>query len=299
MLRNSRLIILCSLALASFACNRPPVGFYDVQSRENIAYVTRGEQKLLMDIYRPTNLQGPRPAVLLLHGGGWTLGNRTMERDLARFLASMGYVGATAQYRLCNKEIHHPAPVQDALAAVKYLRSHAADNDVDPDRIAVGGESAGGHLALLVGLVHDPSIFKDDSYPGVSSTVSAVVDIYGPTDLVPCYQDGSWVVKWFLDSYLGGPPEKFADAYKEATPLNYVSKDAPPVLIVHGDQDGMVDYRRHAEALYKALHEAGARCDLVRVPGAGHGWGLDFTGNTSMRTLPVITQFLARVFPAQ
>lgn len=279
------------------ACNRPPAGFYETKAVENVDYVTRDGQKLLMDLYQPTNATGPRPAVLLLHGGGWVMGNRTQERDLARFLASMGYVSATAQYRLCNKKIHHSVPVQDALAAVKYLRSHAAEYGIDPERIAIGGESAGGQLSLLVGLVRDPSIFKDDSYPGVSTQVSAVIDIYGPTDLAACYKSGSWIVNWFLDSYLGGPPEKFPDAYKEATPLTHVRKDSPPVLIVHGDRDSMLGYQTHAERLHKAIREAGGQCQLVRVRGAGHGWGLNFTGNDSMRTLPAITQFLAKVFP--
>ncbi len=299
MFRHLRFAAILALAVFPFACHRPPAGFYETKSIENVPYVTRGDQKLCLDIYQPANLKGARPAVLLLHGGGWILGDRTQERDLARFLASMGYIGATAQYRLCNKDLHHPIPVQDALAAVKFLRAHAADYNIDPDRIAIGGESAGGQLALLIGLCGDHSIFKDDSLPGVSSEVAAVIDIYGPTDLAQCYKSGnhSWVVKWFLDSYLGGPPEKFADAYAEATPLTYIRKDAPPVLIVHGDQDDMVVYRQNAEKLYKALREADGRCELVRVHGAGHGWGLAFKSNDSMRTLPAITQFLARVFP--
>lgn len=297
MSRARLFVLIVFLGAIPCACNRPPAGFYEIKSSENVAYVTRGKQPLYIDVYQPTNVQGPRPAVLLLHGGGWVMGNRTYERDLARFLASMGYVAATAQYRLCNKDVHHPIPVQDALAAVKFLRSHAADYAISPDRIVVGGESAGGHLSLLVGLAPDHSIFKDDSFPGVSSKVSAVIDIYGPTDLVPCYKEGSWVVNWFLDSYLGGSPRKFPDAYAEATPLTYVRSDAPPVLIVHGDQDDMVLYKTHAEKLYKALRDAGAHCQLVRVRGAGHGWGLNFTGNDSMRTLPAITHFLAKAFP--
>ena len=285
-------LILC-------ACNRPPAGFYETKAVENVPYVTRNGQKLLLDLYLPTNAQGPRPAVLLFHGGGWMFGNRTLERDLARFLASMGYVGATAQYRLCSKDVHHPAPVQDALAAVKFLRSKAAEYGIDPERIAAGGESAGGHLALLLGLARDHSIFKDDSFPGVSSEISAAIDIYGPTDLAPAYKGASWMVKWFFNSYLGGPPEQFSEVYEEAAPLTSVRGDAPPVLIVHGDRDRTLGYQQHAEKLHKAIREAGGRSHLVRVTGAGHGWGFDFTSNDSMRTLPAITQFLARVFPEQ
>jgi acetyl esterase/lipase len=297
MRRISRIAMFVVLAFFGVACNRPPAGFYEIKPNENVSYVTRGDQKLCMDIYQPANLKGARPAVLLFHGGGWVLGDRTDERNLARFLASMGYVGATAQYRLCGKEIHHPIPIQDALAALKFLRAHANDYSIDPDRIAIGGESAGGQMALVIGLCSDPSIFKDDSYPGVSTKVAAVLDIYGPTDLAPAYKSGSWAVKWFLDSYLCGPPEKNQELYREAAPMTYARKDGPPVLIVHGDRDDMLDFRQQAERLYHAIHDAGGPCELVRVHEAGHGWGLDFTGNDSMRTLPVITQFMARVFP--
>jgi len=277
-------------------CNRPPVGFYETQVHSNVEYVKRGDQSFCMDIVEPVGAASPRPAVLLLHGGGWIVGNRSNEFAMARFLGTLGYTAATASYRLCDDQVHHPAPVQDALAAIKFLRAKGGQYGIDPNRIAIGGESAGGHLALLVGLTKDPRIYQDDSYPGVPSDVSAVIDIYGPTLLGPQYKGATWIVKRFLDSYLGGPPEKFPDRYAEASPLNHVRRDAPPVLILHGDMDNVVDFEQ-AAMLNKALRDCGGRCELVRVTGAMHGWGLEFTSNDSMRTLPAITQFLARVFP--
>jgi acetyl esterase/lipase len=290
-----RSVFIGFVAIGTAACNRPPAGFYETQLHADVAYVQRGDQSLCMDIVEPIGAEAPRPAVLLLHGGGWILGDRSYELAMARFLGTMGYTAATASYRLCNERVQHPAPVQDALAAVKFLRANAGRYGIDSKRIAIGGESAGGHLALLVGLTRDPGIYHDDSYLGVSSDVCAVIDIYGPTLLGPRYQGSTWIVKRFLDSYLGGPPEKFPERYAEASPLTHVRGDAPPVLIVHGDLDNVVDLKQ-AEMLEKSLRACGGRCALVRVAGAGHGWGIEFTSNNSMRTLPAITHFLARVF---
>lgn len=285
-------LLLPVLLLASTACNRPPVGCFEIATRDNVPFVQRGDRQLCMDIAMPTDAPAPRPAVLWFHGGGWIAGHRSELRQMTLFLASMGYVSATASYRLCNGDTHYPAPVQDALAALKFLRSHAAEYGIDAQRIAVGGESAGGQLALIVGLVRDHSVFKDDSLPGVSSQVSAIIDIYGPTNLGPGYDRSMWLVRHMFQCYLGGPPSTCPERYKEASPITHVRPDAPPVLIVHGDRDTVVGYD-HATALHNALRAAGASSRLTCVPGAEHGWGYDFSGNTCMRTLPVIIDFLA------
>lgn len=292
-----RIVIAGSLLLLVFgACNRPPAGFYETKSVE-VEYVKRGATSLHMDVFMPLNAAAPRPAIVLYHGGGWIVGERKDERDLARFLASMGYTAATASYRLCTeKGPHYPIPVQDALAAVKFMRSHAADYGVDPQRIAVGGESAGGQIALMVGLVKDPSIFGDDSFPGVSSEVSAVLSIYGPTDMTPLFDKAIGIVRRMGVAYLGCGPRECPEKWKAASPVTYVRKDAPPVLMIQGDRDVVVPFEQ-AEMFQKAMESVGGRSHLVRVRGAGHGWGLLFNENDNMRTLPAIAQFLAGVFP--
>lgn len=294
---NKSVSILFSLILLSTACNRPPAGHYEVQSSMNVEYVRRGDRPLHMDVFSPLNAPTPRPAVVLFHGGGWVFGDRSDEHNLAKFLASMGYTAATATYRLCTEQgPHHPIPLQDALAAVKFMRSHAADFGADPNRIAVGGESAGGQLALMLGFVKEPSIFGDDSYPGVSPEVSAVINIYGPTDLSTLFNGSGVLIRRLGLAYIGCPPGQHPEKWKAASPLTYVHKDAPPVLTIQGDKDNVVPYSQ-AEILQKAVEAVGGRSKLVRVSGAGHGWGLLFCENDNMRTLPAITQFLARVFP--
>ena len=274
------------------ACAKPPAGLYETISTPNVTYVQRGERSLVMDIVQPRDCPGPRPAVLMYHGGGWVAGDRSDMAPMAKFLASLGYTAASAQYRLASKQgPHYPAQVQDTFAALKFLKSHAKEYDIDPDRIAVMGESAGGHLALLVGLARDPSIFGGDDYPDVSAKVACIVDIYGPTNLPDLCQTGDLVARLvgpiFLNARLCDEPVKWRDA----SPINHVRADAPPVLIVHGIGDETVPIGQ-ADQLHKALHEAGATCQIVRVKGAGHGWGYDFTANPCMRTLPAIAQFL-------
>src|SRR5262249_39701555 len=154
-------------------------------------------------------------------------------RPAARYLASMGYCTATAQYRLTtDKTVVYPAANQDSVAAVKYIRANAGRYYADPDHICALGFSAGGQMALLLGLVKDHAIFKDDSYPGVPSTVQAVIDESGPSDLTSLYERGGWLIHMFGDAYIGGPPSKYGDRYTEASPMTYIRPDAPPTLIL-------------------------------------------------------------------
>jgi acetyl esterase/lipase len=246
-----------------------------------------------MDIVQPRDCTAPRPAVLMFHGGGWIGGDRSHMADMANFLASLGYTSATAQYRLATKSgSHYPAQLQDAVAAVKFLKTHANEYGIDPERIAVMGESAGGQIALMVGLATDTSKFGTDDYPGVSAQVAAVVDIYGPTNMPDLVKTGDFVARYVCPIYLDGPPSSNPEKWRDASPTTHVRPDAPPVLIVHGTTDSTVPISQ-AEQLYKALRELGANCQFARVKGAGHGWGYDLSGNTCMRTLPVIAQFLA------
>lgn len=282
--------------LATAGCSLPPAGFYEIKAEEKIEFVRRDDGPLVMDIYTPVGGPSTRPAIVLYHGGGWKVNNRSEDRAMSKFLASMGYTAATADYRLCKDDgPHYPIPVQDALAAVKFMRSHAADYGVDPARIAVGGDSAGGELALLVGLVKDHSIFKDDSYPGVSSEVAAVINMYGPTDLTALSELNPYL-RSIGHVYIGGWLKDHREAYREASPIAHVRGDGPPVLTVHGDRDIVVPFNQ-AVALHEAILKAGGRSQLVRIHGANHNWVPHFNTPASLRALPVVVQFLNRVFP--
>lgn len=291
----SRLAALVVIVSLLPGCSQPPVGFYETRCHDAVEYVRRDGRPLRMDIFVPQDGRSARPAVVIFHGGGWAVGNRGYNRDMARFLASMGYTAATADYRLWPDGGVHPAPVQDALAAVKFLRKNHAEYGVDSCCIAVAGESAGGHLALLVGLAQNRSIFGDDAYPDVDTSVSAVIDIYGPTDVLPMYERGGWLVRRLCRGYAGCRPEENPEQWKQLSPVSHAWPGAPPVLIVHGERDSVVPFSQ-ATAMAEALKKAGSPYELVMVPGAGHGWGLSFDGVASQRTLPVIVDFLARVF---
>lgn len=294
-LRNLQLLTF-AVCTISVGCAKPPLGLYETQSFDNVEFVRRGEKPILMDIFVPLDAPTPRPAVLIFHGGGWAVGDRGYNREMAAFFASMGYTAATADYRLWLDGDVYPAPVQDALAAVKFLRSKASDYGIDPDRIAACGESAGGHMALLLALAQDHAAFGDDSHPGVRSDVCAAIDIYGPTNMPELYSQGGWMVRKIGEGFLGCLPDDYPDKWAAASPITYVRHDAPPVLIVHGDRDTVVPFSQ-AELLAEAIRKVDGPCEIVRAKGSGHGWGLRFNGIESQRTLPVMIDFLRRVFP--
>lgn len=290
------LTIALTVCALTAGCAQPPVGFYQTKSFDGVEFVRRNNTPILMDIFVPKGAPTPRPGVLILHGGGWAIGDRGYNRDMARFIASMGYTAATADYRLWPDGGIFPAPVQDSLAAVKFLRKNAADYGIDPDHIAACGESAGGHLALLLALAKDHSVFEDDSYPGVRSDVQAAIDIYGPTQMTDLYNQGGWMIKKIGAGFLGCPPEECPEKWSAASPITYVRADAPPVLILHGELDHVVPYTQ-ADALATAIRNVGGKCMVAKVEGAEHGWGLKFNDVACQRTLPVMIDFLRRIFP--
>jgi len=284
-------IAIGGLLVGVVGCQNPAPSMYQTRAWNGVTYVERGKTALKMDIVAPADMDGPRPAVLLVHGGAWTFGGRHWMRASADFLASMGFVAAAMDYRLTPTGATCPDQVADCLAAIKYLRKNAEIYGIRADRIAIGGDSAGGHLALLAGLSTDESIFKDDSHPGVSTDVCAIVDIYGPTNLLSLYRDVPWLARADIERYVGGTPTAAPQKWKDASPLSHVRKDAPPVLILHGDGDAIVSYKQ-AEELDRAIRAAGGTCRLIRVRGGTHGWCLFFTENDSLRTLPSLVRFL-------
>lgn len=289
-------IALVTTFLTAPGCGRPPVGLHEFTTHQQIKYAERAGGPLYLDIAVPTGTEHPRPAVLWIHGGGWAGGRRTIMRQMTEFIASLGYVSATADYRLTPSGAAFPDPLQDAAAAVRFLRKNAKTYNIDPDRIAIGGDSAGGHLALLVGLIREPELLGDEPFPDVSSKVSAIIDIYGPTDLAALYKGGGWPVRWLLVKLLRCTPREKPDLWARASPVTHVHAGAPPTLILHGERDTIVPYEQ-AERLRQRCEELNAPCYLGRVRAAGHGWMLYPRSRVYAGTLPLITHFLARVFP--
>jgi predicted peptidase len=155
-------------------------------------------------------------------------------------------------------------------AAVRWLRANAEKYHVDPERIGATGASAGGHLSLMVGLTDaDDKLEGEGGHPDQSSRVQAVVNVFGPTEMVSSYKNSS--VAWIFRLFMGGTPAEAADAYKAASPVTYVSKDDPPVLTLHGDQDALVPVD-NARLLDEKMKAAGAEHTLMVLEGQGHGF---------------------------
>jgi acetyl esterase/lipase len=271
----------------------------EIVIEENITYGKAGDTELKLDLARPPG-DGPFPAIVFIHGGGWSGGNRQAYRGQIQEAAKRGYVAATISYRLmqfdqAKKETTtatptFPAQIHDAKAAIRWVRAHAEQYQVDPDRIGVTGASAGGHLSLLMGLTDPSSGLEGDSgNPDQSSRVQAVVNVFGPTDMASCYEKSS--VAWIFRLFLGGTPDEAAERYKAASPLTYVSKDDPPVLTLHGDMDALVPVEQ-ARMLDDKMKAVGANHTLTIFEGQGHGFGGEYGKKAAEATWAFFDQHL-------
>jgi acetyl esterase/lipase len=244
----------------------------------DVVFGKGGEQELKLNLYLPAG-EGPFPAIVCVHGGGWKGGSYKdglMNGILLR-MARRGYAGASVQYRLTPSGARFPAQLEDCKCAVRWLRGHAKEYHLDPHRIGALGASAGGHLVLLLGVTS-----KEDGLEGKGdlrdedaqqpSHVQAVVNIFGPTDLV----NGNWdkQVEPLLVDLLGGPVAEKTELAKQGSPLTYIrsGRKIPPILTFHGTKDNVVPYI-HATKLHDALSQVHATSTLVTMGGDGHGWG--------------------------
>ncbi len=247
---------------------------------ERVTYGNGDGQELKLDIARPDGT-GPFPAIVFIHGGGWYLGDRGNYRGLIEEAAERGYVGATISYRLMKFDAEQkdtttaaprfPAQVHDVKAAVRWLRANAKKYHLDPNRIGATGRSAGGHLSLMLGLTDDRAKLEGESgNPGYSSRVQAVVNVFGPTEMISAQREST--LAWLFRLFLGGIPEEAAETYSAASPVTYATSDDPPVLTLQGDLDPIVPVGQ-ARILDQALKAAGARHTLTIFEGQRHGFG--------------------------
>ena len=238
----------------------------------DIAYVTDGHQRQKLDLYLPAG-DKPAPLVILVHGGAWLGGSKDHEPH-GKYVAQ-GYAVAAINYRLSQHAIF-PAQIEDCKAAVRWLRANAARYGIDPNRFAAVGSSAGGHLVAMLGTTGHMREFDVGENLNVSSRVQAVVDNFGPTDLLQMEahrlpggmaHDAANSPEALL---IGGPVQENKDKAARANPITYVSKDSPPFLIFHGDSDPLVPHHQ-SELLEAALKKAGVPVTLYTVKGGGHG----------------------------
>jgi acetyl esterase/lipase len=242
---------------------------YEVEFLRDVEYGTGGDEKLMMNVAVPKECPAPRPCVVLIHGGGWMGGKRQDFDGLAREVAAHGYTTATVSYRLAPKH-PFPAQVEDVRCSVRYLRAHAEKYGIDPKRIGAAGASAGGHLAMMLGVLDD-----DDPLQGTggwadqSSRVQCVVSYFGPTQLIGTFPEASTEI---LRKFIGGTPAEKEAEYKAASPITYVTRDDPPMLLFQGTKDVLVPHDQ-ATQFADALSEAGVPGRIEILVGANHGWG--------------------------
>jgi acetyl esterase/lipase len=249
-----------------------------------------------LDVYRRRDLQTPQPTLVFYHGGGWVAGSK--DAALMSFMPwiDMGWNVVNVGYRLL-RVAGAPAAVEDAQCALRYIAApaQAKQFNIDTSRIVVTGESAGGHLALVAGMIPATagftSICSGGGFTGFDAAVppvAAIINWYGITDLNDMLAGPnarSYAVQW-----IGAVPNR-AELAKSVSPLTYVRSGLPPILTIHGDADPIVPYT-HATRLQEALTKVGVTSELFTVPKGGHG---NFSAEQRTQIYAKIREFLARI----
>jgi acetyl esterase/lipase len=238
----------------------------------DVVFTEVGGEKLLLDLARPSAGEGPFPAVICLHGGGWVSGSRKQFTQTINVLAKRGYVAIAPDYRLAPKH-RWPACLEDCKASVRWLRENAERYRIAPERIGVVGLSAGGHLACMMGV-------SDEQ-------VHAVVSLAGPTDLTAEELWTKDVRTRNLEPLFGGPPESKRDELRLASPLHQSPRTYPLFLLMHGSADPAVPVKQ-AEAMAEKVRAAGGTARLVIWEGAGQTWA----GDNLTRSIDQMLTFL-------
>ncbi len=228
----------------------------------DVKYCTMDGVELKMDVYYPSENSGRFAVTMYVHGGGWSSGDKSKGAGGLEIpeLQKAGFLVVSVNYRLAP-EYQFPAMIEDVKCAVRYLRAHANEYNLDPNRIGVFGGSAGGHLVSMLGTTDESAGFDVGEYLDRSSRVQAVVDMFGPADLTVDFEGGGETVR-----------RAFGDFdFALASPVTYVTADDPPFLILHGEEDSLVPIEQSEELLAK-LQAAGVPAELVPVANAGHGF---------------------------
>lgn len=269
-MKSSLLSFLLVFASSEAVFSAPPV--YEVERQNGIEFARPGGVQLLLDLYLPKGIDKP-PLIMFIHGGGWKAGSRNGCR--IGWVAKHGFAIASIEYRLSHESLF-PAQIHDCKGALRWLRAHATNYGYDAERVVVSGSSAGGHLAALMGTSGDVAKLEGTTagHANQSSRVQGIVDFYGPTDFIrraishPAKTEdpeGS-VYKLF-----GGKVTENREAATLGSPVTHVSKDDPPLLMLHGSKDKTVLIEQ-SEILNEAYKALGLDVNFHVVPGAGHGW---------------------------
>lgn len=251
----------------------PPIPDEIVENKD-LVYKEIEDRSLKLDIYHLRTIKKAKPVLVFIHGGAWKKGNK---KDYRRYLvdyAMKGYITVTVQYSLAN-EAKFPAALNDVKCAIQWIKENSDKYFIDPDKIAVIGGSAGGHLAMMLGYSQGSPKFENECLDNKYNTsVQAIVNIYGPTDLTTEYAISQSSVEYFLGKkYL-----EDKDIYRDASPISYLSPDDPPTLIFHGTLDELVPISQ-ADSLKSKLDKVGIPAEYHRLEGWPHTMDLNVEVN--------------------
>ncbi len=258
----------------------PPQLPRGVRLERDIPYIPDGDEAQRLDLYLPeTPSERPLPLIVHIHGGGW-MGGSKFPCGVAH-LVNKGYVVASIEYRFSQKAVF-PAQIQDCQAAIRWLRANSQKYNIDPNHVGVVGGSAGGHLSALVGTSGGKNAFpKIGGNEQQSDSVQCVCDIFGPTNFATVIKQADEdknVRNIFKFNNPGDPYSSLIGASLDAdqkktdavSPVHYVSKETPPILILHGTHDALVPYAQ-SEEFVAALKAKDVEVWLQKLPGSGHG----------------------------
>jgi acetyl esterase/lipase len=259
-------------------------GIADNQVRQTsgIRFATPDGVPLSLEIYRPISV-GKYPTIVTIYGGSWQRGTRLNDAVFNRYMAARGYTVIAIDYRHAPK-YRFPAQLEDVQTALSFIRDHAKEYEVDSERIALMGRSAGAHLAMLAG-------YQKDAAP-----IKAVVSYYGPVDLVRGYDDPPFPnpinTNAVLEAFLGGSPKEFPSLYQQASPISYVMPGLPPTLLIYGGRDHLVE-AKYGESLFQRLHDVKNTVVFLEIPWAEHAFDAIYSGISNQLALYYTERFLA------
>ncbi len=292
------LLLSASLCLAQSDAATFTAELFRYEVHSNIVYHVANNYEAKLDVYKPAGMSQPTPVVIVIHGGGWiadTKESRVLE--IMPYL-QMGFAAVNVEYRLAQVSLA-PAAVEDCRCALHWVFANAKKYNFDSARVVLQGGSAGGHLVLATGMLTPAAGFDHECYTGEDNVwsqnpgtdkdprVAAIVNWFGIADVLEELHGPN--AKGYAVAWLGDQPNA-DELAKRLSPINYVNRNTPPIVTIHGDKDALVPYQQSVR-LHKALDAAGVINQLYTVPGAGHG---GFSYEQNQKSWAVIREFLKK-----